>query len=63
MNLKNTFTISEKFLHRCKGKNIALVDDVMTTGATVEMASQALKAAGIKNVTVWAIARTPETSC
>jgi len=38
---------------------VALIDDVMTTGATAEEASRVLKAAGADRVEVWAVARTP----
>lgn len=41
------------------GKHIAIVDDVMTTGATVNAVAYALKNAGASYVTVWALARTP----
>ena len=39
---------------------VALVDDVVTTGATADAASQALKAAGVEWVEVWTVARTPK---
>lgn len=39
--------------------HVALVDDVMTTGATAEEAGTTLKRAGVKRVEVWAVARTP----
>ena len=39
---------------------IALFDDVITTGATMEIAARALKSAGANNVVAWSIARTPE---
>ncbi len=38
---------------------LVLVDDVVTTGATVNELSKLLKAAGAKRVDVWALARTP----
>ena len=38
---------------------IALVDDVVTTGATVRQLSSVLKQAGAGDVQVWALARTP----
>jgi ComF family protein len=41
------------------GLEIALVDDVMTTGATAEAIARALKEAGARQVSVWAVARTP----
>jgi ComF family protein len=37
---------------------VALIDDVMTTGATAEEASRMLKAAGAERVEVWTVART-----
>jgi len=36
---------------------IAIVDDVLTTGATVDALAQALKRAGCRRVEVWAVAR------
>jgi ComF family protein len=42
-----------------KGKNILLVDDVLTTGATCNSAARTLKQAGAKSITVACLARTP----
>ena len=42
-----------------RGRHVALVDDVMTTGSTAEAAAQALLAAGALSVIVLAVARTP----
>lgn len=42
-----------------EGANVALVDDVMTTGATADAIARVLKAAGVRGVQVWAVARTP----
>lgn len=42
--------------------HVALIDDVMTTGTTVEAASRVLKKAGVECVEVWAVARTPRTT-
>jgi ComF family protein len=36
---------------------VALVDDVMTTGSTVQAAAQCLRAAGAREVEIWIIAR------
>ena len=44
----------------CEGLHVALVDDVMTTGATANAAARVLKRAGAARVSVWAVARTPE---
>ncbi len=41
------------------GQSIAIVDDVMTTGATANAVSLALKKAGASQVTIWVLARTP----
>ncbi len=40
------------------GKRIALVDDVMTTGHTLNEAAKALKKGGAAQVHAWAVART-----
>ena len=47
-NLKGCFRVHQRKL--CRGKNIVLVDDVMTTGATADAVSAALFAAGAKKV-------------
>jgi predicted amidophosphoribosyltransferase len=41
------------------GRRLALVDDVMTTGATLRSATHTLLQAGAASVDVWAVARTP----
>lgn len=51
----------DAFTARCQlsGGHIALVDDVVTTGATATAATQVLLAAGADSVEVWCLARTP----
>lgn len=48
---------------RCAGAeglvHVAIVDDVVTTGATADAAAWELRRCGIKTVDVWAVARTP----
>ena len=41
------------------GRNVALIDDVMTTGATARAAARACTEAGARSVAVWCLARTP----
>ncbi len=43
-----------------RGCRVAIVDDVMTTGATADAIASALKDAGAAWVGVWAVARTPD---
>jgi len=40
------------------GASVALVDDVMTTGATIKAATAALRRAGAARVECWVVART-----
>lgn len=41
------------------GKHVAIVDDVMTTGTSLDAAARALKQAGASRVDAWVLARTP----
>jgi len=42
-----------------RGTRVAIVDDVITTGATVEALAATLRHAGAREVAVWVVARTP----
>lgn len=42
------------------GEHVAIVDDVMTTGATTHALAKLLKARGASRVSVWAVARAPD---
>lgn len=57
-NLRNAFYLSPKAKTQIQGKRIALVDDVVTTTATMRELSRLLIKAGAKEVQVWALART-----
>ena len=41
------------------GVRVVIVDDIMTTGATLEEAARTLKRTGAAEVAVWVVARTP----
>ncbi len=47
-NLKNSFAVTDKLVF--KNKNVLLVDDVLTTGATSNEVAKVLKKAGAKSV-------------
>lgn len=41
------------------GQHVAIVDDVMTTGATLHAAARALRKAGVERIDAWVCARVP----
>ena len=53
-NLRNAFTVTRSQPY----KHIAIFDDVVTTGSTVNELSRKLKTSGAEIIEVWAIART-----
>ncbi len=55
-NLKGTFAVED--VQRVEGRKILLVDDVYTTGATVDTAARALYKAGAESVEALVLART-----
>ncbi|WP_434154197.1 ComF family protein [Pseudomonas sp. JZ134] len=56
-NLRNAFALTTAKVVR--GRSIALIDDVLTTGATAEALASLLKRAGALRVDVYCLARTP----
>lgn len=57
-NLKGAFALNIKYQSPIKGKNILLVDDVVTTGTTLEECAAILKKHGAKRVIAITIAKT-----
>lgn len=53
-NIRGAF----KCQHDLRGLNIAIIDDVMTTGASLDELAKTLKQAGAAHVACWVIART-----
>ncbi len=51
-NVKNCFSLNKNFLNKIKDKNILLIDDVFTTGATVNECAKVLKQNGVNKVFV-----------
>ena len=59
-NIRGAFKQIERLI--LKGKpvqHVALLDDVITTGATLEELTKTIKAGGVDKVTLWSLARTP----
>lgn len=54
-NLRGAFALARADLPR----HVALIDDVMTTGATVRECAQILLRGGVERVDVWVVARAP----
>jgi ComF family protein len=57
-NIKGAFKVNADKLDKIQGKRIAIVDDVMTTGASLNELAKTLKKAGASHVECWVIART-----
>jgi ComF family protein len=52
-NIKNAFSVVKTIQY----SHVALLDDVMTTGATVREIARILKTAGVEKIEIWACAR------
>lgn len=58
-NLRSAFAVDARWRDALRGRRVAIVDDVFTTGATTREAAATLRAAGAAAVDVWVVARTP----
>lgn len=57
-NLRGAFAVDPLQAKRLRGRSVVLVDDVMTTGATLHAAATALRQAGARQVSALVVART-----
>jgi ComF family protein len=59
-NVKGAFAVEPLRAQQLRGRDIVLVDDVMTSGASIFTAAQVLRDAGARRVTALVLARTDE---
>lgn len=60
-NVRAAFAVEPRRRAELAGLTVTIVDDVMTTGATVSEAARVLLLAGAARVHVWVVARTPRS--
>jgi ComF family protein len=58
-NLRGAYLLNPARRLSLHGQHVALVDDVMTSGATLREAASTLRRAGAARIDAWALARTP----
>ena len=58
-NLQQAFAVAPNAQDLVASRHITLVDDIMTTGATLHAAARVLLNAGATSVSAWVFARTP----
>lgn len=54
-NIRNAFALTAKVA----SPHVAIIDDVMTTGLTVNEIAKILRASGVSEIEIWVFARTP----
>ena len=57
--IAGAFEVPEAALPHLRHRHIAVVDDVLTTGATLNEVARTLREAGARSVSAWVLARTP----
>jgi ComF family protein len=56
-NVRGAFSLGEKYASDIVGKSVILVDDVITTGSTIEACAQVLRRSGATSIGVVSVAR------
>lgn len=59
MHIRGAFKVTEQSLKHVRHRHVAVVDDVLTSGATLNEIARTLWLAGAHEVSVWVVARTP----
>lgn len=56
-NLKGAFAVTDEARAKLQSRNVVLIDDVLTSGATANAAARTLLRAGARNVDILTFAR------
>jgi len=56
-NVQGAFSLKEKFRSHIRGREVILIDDILTTGATAASAARALESGGVRAVHLRTFAR------
>ena len=56
-NIKNSFKLNDKFINEIRGKKILLIDDLITTGASIDECCKILKLASPSQIFVLTLAK------
>ncbi len=58
-HIRNAFAIAPEHRRALAGRHVAVVDDVLTSGATLHEIALTLRPVGVRSISVWVVARTP----
>ena len=61
-NVRQAFAVEPGRIGELRGCHVVVLDDVMTSGATLFEIARVLRQAGALNVQAWVVARTPDTA-
>jgi ComF family protein len=56
-NVATAFSLNHRYVDRMKGRHVLLIDDVLTTGATLEHCARLLRLGGVKKISALTLAR------